>query len=86
MVLNGLKTSSGTYGEEILSIAKSRTTAPVAERKDDEQINYATDNSWNEEINYFMNSINNDTPIQIGNSADALSVMRLIDKTYESGL
>ena len=45
-VLNGLKTSSNTYGEEVLTIAKNRTTSPAATWEDEERIIYQTDNSW----------------------------------------
>jgi len=85
MVLNGLKTSSGAYGDEVLSIAKNRTTAPAATWEDEECLTFETNNSWESEINHFIDSINNDTQIQIGNSRDALSVMRLIEKTYKNG-
>ena len=85
MVLNGLKTSSGTYGDEILSIAKNRTIAPAAVWKDEECITFETDNSWTSEINHFLNAIENDTPVQVGSSANALAVMKLIDQTYKNG-
>ena len=84
-VLNGLKTSSGTYGDEKLSIAKNRTTAPAATWEDEEHITFHTDNSWMSEVNHFLDAIENDAPIKIGNSKDALEVMKLIDKTYENG-
>jgi len=86
LVLNGLKTSSGTYGDEVLSIAKNRTTAPAATWEDEERLTFETNNSWESEINYFIDAIENDSPIQTGNSNDALSVMKLIDKTYENGV
>ena len=85
LVLNGLKTSSGTYGDEILSIAKNRTTAPAATWEDEEHITFPTDVSWVSEINQFLDVIIDDTPISIGSSTDALEVMKLIDKTYENG-
>ena len=85
LVLNGLKTSSGTYGDEVLSIAKNRSTAPAATWQDEEHITFPTDNSWTSEVNHFIDAIQNDTPIQIGSSADALAVMQLIDKTYNNG-
>jgi predicted dehydrogenase len=85
MVLNGLKTSSGTYGDEILSIAKNRTIAPAAVWEDEECITFETDNSWTSEINHFLNAIENDTPVPVGSSADALAVMKLIDQTYKNG-
>jgi Predicted dehydrogenases and related proteins len=45
-VLNGLRTSSGAYGDEVLSIAKERTTAPMAVSVEDERIVYPVDQSW----------------------------------------
>lgn len=83
LVLNGLKTSSGTYGDEKLSIARNRTTAPVATWEDEEQFTYHTDTSWKCEVNHFFNAIIEDKPVEIGNSADALKIMKLIDKTYK---
>lgn len=85
MVLNGLKTSSGTYGDEKLSIAKNRTTSPAATWEDEEHITFETDASWISEVNYFIDAIENDSPVQIGNSSHALDVMKLIDKTYKVG-
>jgi len=85
LVLNGLITSSGTYGDEILSIAKNRTAAPAARWEDEEHITFRDNDSWNSEVNHFLESIVNETPIQVGNSADALAVMKLIDKTYRNG-
>jgi len=86
MVLNGLKTSSGTYGDEVLTIAKNRTTPPAASWEDEERITFETDNYWASEINHFLNAIKNDTPVQVGSSADALTVMKLIDQTYKNGI
>jgi 1,5-anhydro-D-fructose reductase (1,5-anhydro-D-mannitol-forming) len=86
LVLNGLKTSTGTYGEEILSIAKNRTTAPAAKWEDEEHIIFHDNDSWNSEVNHFFDAIINDFPIQVGNSKDALAVMKLIDKTYKVGV
>ncbi len=84
MVLNGLKTSSGTYGDEVLSIAKNRTTAPAATWEDEERMTFDSDESWDSEINHFFNSIKNNTQIEIGSSQDAYNVMKLIDKTYNN--
>lgn len=85
LVLNGLKTSSGTYGEEVLSIAKNRTTSPAATWEDEERITFHTDPSWRSEIDDFFNAIRNNTDIKIGNSDDALKVMKIIDKIYANG-
>lgn len=85
MALNGLKTSSGTYGDEILSVAKNRTTAPAATWEDEERITYQIDMSWRSEIDYFFNAIEKDEAIETGSSQDALNLMKIMDKIYEQG-
>ena len=84
MVLNGLITSSMTYGEELLSIAKNRTTAPAATWLDEEKETFTINNSWKYEMKHFFNSIIHDSPITIGNSQDALKLMRVIDEIYKN--
>ncbi len=83
MVLNGLITSTMSYGEEILSIAKNRTTAPAATWKDEVKTQYLTNSSWSYEMQHFFNAIENNTNIEIGNSNDALKLMRIIDEIYK---
>jgi len=83
MVLNGLITSTMSYGEEVLSIAKNRSAAPAATWKDEVKTQYLNNNSWRYEIDHFFNAIRTNTPIKIGNSQDALKLMRIIDKIYE---
>ncbi len=83
MVLNGLKTSSGTYGDELLAIAKNRSTAPAATWEDEERITFHSDLSWRSEIDIFFDAIKNNTDIPIGNSQDALILMNIIDKIYQ---
>lgn len=84
MVLNGLRTSSKTYGDEVLSIAKNRTVAPAATWEDEDRITYHEDHSWRSEIDHFFDAIDRDEPIKIGNSEDALVLMQTIDKIYAS--
>lgn len=84
MVLNGLITSSMSYGEEILSIAKNRSAAPAATWKDEVKTQYIDDHSWRYEMEHFFDAIENDIDIQIGNSNDAQKLMRIIDKIYEN--
>lgn len=86
LVLNGLKTSSGTYGDEILSIAKNRSTAPAATWEDEERFSFHENISWQSEINHFIDCINTDDNISLGNSNDALKLMELIDSIYLEGL
>ena len=84
MVLNGIITSSMTYGEEILSIAKNRSSAPAATWNDEVKTQYLIDNSWRYEMEHFFGAIKNDEPVNIGNSNDALSLMKIIDEIYKS--
>lgn len=85
MVLNGLKTSSGTYGEEVLSIAKNRSTAPAATWEDEESVTYHTNASWRSEADHFFECIDSDEEISVGNSSDALKLMNIIDEVYSKG-
>lgn len=75
--LNGFKTSSGTYGQEQLTIRhRQKPESPI------ETINYPEDISWQSETEHFLGCIESDTPISMGTSADALQVMKLIDSIY----
>ena len=80
--LNGLATSSNTYGDETLSIAKNRSTAPAATWEDEEHIRYNTDESWQSEADEFFAAITTSREVKIGNSSDALKLMKIIDKIY----
>lgn len=83
MVLNGLLTSSRAYGEEILTLAKNRSSGPAVTWADEIKIEYTDDNSWRYEVNHFLDAIENNTDVQIGNSADALKLMKIIDEIYK---
>jgi 1,5-anhydro-D-fructose reductase (1,5-anhydro-D-mannitol-forming) len=82
MVLNGLITSTMSYGEEVLSIARNRSVAPAATWEDEVKTKYVTNNSWRYEMDHFFNAINNNTDVTIGTSQDALQLMTIIDKIY----
>ena len=85
MVLNGLKTTSGTYGDEKLSIAKNRSSAPAATWEDEEHITFHNDNSWESEVNHFIKAIRENKSIGVGTSKQAWELMKLVDLTYEEG-
>ncbi|MDO8527413.1 MAG: Gfo/Idh/MocA family oxidoreductase [Deltaproteobacteria bacterium] len=82
IVINGLLTSSGTYGEEVMTVAKNRTKAPMATWDDEEHIRFNVNNSWHYEMTHFLDAMIENKPIQTGNSADALKLMRIMDKIY----
>jgi len=85
LVLNGLRTSSRTYGDEVLSIAKNRSIAPAATWEDEERITYHDDSSWASEITHFFDAIDSGEQVGVGSSSDALDLMTLIDTIYERG-
>lgn len=82
ITINGLLTSSGTYGEEMMSVAKNRTEAPAATWDDEDHVRFKINNSWESEMNHFFDSIEKNIAVEIGSSADALKLMCLIDKIY----
>jgi hypothetical protein len=83
MVLNGLKTSSNTYGEELLTVAKNRASAPAATFDDEERLHYQVDSSWQREADLFVDSVERNGPVSCGSSAQALQVMELVDRIYK---
>jgi len=75
LILNGLKTSSGAYGDEALSIKRNPSHLRDGRYEQEEQITYSVDNSWQSEINHFFDCIENDKSVKLGSSRDALTVM-----------
>jgi 1,5-anhydro-D-fructose reductase (1,5-anhydro-D-mannitol-forming) len=81
MVLNGLKTGSGTYGAEQLVVARNRSVAPAATWAEESSETFETDESWDREALAFATAIRTGHAGD-GSSLDALKVMRLIDAIY----
>lgn len=84
IVINGLLTPSGTYGAESMTVAKNRTTAPAAIWSDEEHIQFEIDNSWSREVKHFFEAIEQDAAVDIGNSQDAIKLMRIMDRVYQN--
>jgi len=82
IVINGLLTTSGTYGEEEMAVARNRTTAPAATWSDEEHFMFSVNNSWGQEVRQFFEAIEQDKPVAVGNSQDALKLLRVMDKIY----
>jgi 1,5-anhydro-D-fructose reductase (1,5-anhydro-D-mannitol-forming) len=82
IALNGLKTSSKSYGEEKLTIATNRTQAPAATWTDEEQHTFSTDDSWERELTIFRDAILEDRPIETCGIEDAIQLMEMVDKVY----
>lgn len=83
IVINGLLTPSGTYGEEAMTLVKNRTSAPAATWDQQEEVKFMVDNSWRYEVESFFGAIEQDLPVNVGNSHDALKLMRMVDKIYQ---
>jgi predicted dehydrogenase len=81
MVLNGLKTGSGTYGEELLTVARNRSRAPAATWQDEERFDYPVDTSWTSEAEEFYRAMTKNTQTH-GTVRHALEVMKLVDQIY----
>jgi len=84
IVLNGLKTQSGTYGDEELSVAHNRAVAPAVVWGDDEKTVFHIDTSWADETTAFLAAVTEDRTVESGNSLDALKVMRLVERIYQT--
>lgn len=85
LVLNGLKTSSNSYGTEELSVAINRTPLPRAISLKEKKYIYKTDNSFFIETKIFIKSIINNHKIQTCNSNEALQIMKILSKIYKDG-
>jgi len=85
MILNGLKTSSGAYGDEVLTIKRNPSHLQDGRFEQEEQISYIIDTSWQAEVDHFFDCIEQDKPVCFGHSQDALAVMNLLDRIYAAG-
>jgi len=83
ITINGLKTSTNSYGDEAMTIAHNRTKPPEASWTEEENINFHTDYSWEKELTVFLESIRGNKPVPLGNSQDALKLMKLVEKVYQ---
>lgn len=82
LVLNGLKTSSGAYGNEDLAIKRNAAHAAQVHFDSEEHVIYHTDESWEKEVKQFLSHIDRDESICIGNTQEALAVMQIINQIY----
>lgn len=82
MVLNGLKTSSSTYGEEVLIVSRNRTTAPAVVREQEETFEYPVDRSWEAEVEEFRDVITGAATQRHGTIEHAMMLMKLVDAIY----
>ena len=84
VVLNGLKTSSNSYGNEELTVERNKLAGPAIEWGEKQTYLYENDTSWLSEIDHFFGAIESDNPINMGRSLDALKLMKIVEQVYES--
>ena len=84
LILNGLKTSSGSYGDEQLTIIENKYPFVAGSPKKEKEITFNEDFSWELEINHFLDSIEMETKPKLGNSSDAILLMKTIEKVYKN--
>jgi 1,5-anhydro-D-fructose reductase (1,5-anhydro-D-mannitol-forming) len=83
IALNGLKTSTNSYGDEKLTIAVNRSNAPSASWTDEEQHIFSTDDSWERELTIFRDAILRDHQVDNCGVEDAIQLMEMVDKVYK---
>ena len=81
--LSGLLTSSKSYGEEKLYVHQHNSKSIKNDFKTVEY-KFMEDNSWEKEIDEFVNCIKTNTSPKYGTSLDALETMKLVYRIYEN--
>jgi 1,5-anhydro-D-fructose reductase (1,5-anhydro-D-mannitol-forming) len=82
ITINGLKTPSGSYGNEEIIIGKNKKVPPKIEWVTLNKKIFKIDHSFKIEINNFLNAIIYNKKIESGNINDAVNVMELLNKIY----
>jgi predicted dehydrogenase len=82
--VNGILSSTRSYGDETITVARRQFDDSFATGKPREEVIYFdTDPSWELEIADFVDCIQKDTPVTHGSSEDALKAMELVFAIYE---
>ncbi len=83
--VNGILTSTRSYGDETISVARKQFDDGFAQGKPREEIVYFdTDPSWELEVAGFLENIIQDRPVESGNSEQALQAMQLVYAIYNN--
>lgn len=83
VVLNGLRTSSGVYGSEELTIRPNKN---FEFEFDTQKIEYSKNHSWEDEMTAFFSAINNQADYPYAGLLDAMETTKLMDKIYEGAV
>lgn len=81
--VNGILSSTRSYGDETISMARRQFDEGFAQGKPREEIIYFdTDPSWELEVADFLRYVAEDVPVATGTSYDALKVLELVEAIY----
>jgi len=82
--IDGILSSTRTYGRETLKIARCVYDENGYPLPNPQEIMtyYNNDNSWNTEINDFVECIKENKPVTNGNIEDAIKIMELVQRIY----
>jgi predicted dehydrogenase len=83
ITVNGILTSSRSYGDETISVARRQTDEGLAHGAPREEVIYFdTDPSWELEVDGFLDHVLNGSPVDSGNSEQALKAVQLVYAIY----
>jgi predicted dehydrogenase len=83
--VNGILSSTRSYGDETITVARRRFDEGFATGKPREEIIYFdTDPSWELEVADFIRHIREDSPVSSGTSEQALKAMQLVFAIYDN--
>lgn len=82
--VNGILSSTRSYGDETLTIGRRGSSVGLATGKPREEMMYFDkDPSWRLEVEEFIQCVRDGLPVQHGTSHDALRAMQLVDSIYK---
>lgn len=83
IILNGLRTNSGNYGDEILSI---KPNTQFEDTIKSQEIQYNENLSWEREMQAFIKSVNENILYPYAKYEDAKKITNLIDLIYKEAI
>lgn len=88
IALNGLLTSTRSYGEEKITYYKRDLELKSGKMGNPKEFTlcFDEDQSWEHEINEFFDAVVGKNPIENGTVYDAVAVMRMIEEVYKKNV
>lgn len=81
MILNGLRTNSGRYGEEILTIKPNLKCTAYT---NDQEYKYSENSSWRQELDEFISACKQGKQYPFARFDDAVETTKLVDLIYNN--